>query len=145
MTYPQIWLVVAIILFILEIFTPGFVLANIGVAAMAAAIAGWLGADLAWQFIAFAVAGLVSFVTVRPLLLRTIKDGGKGIPTGVDALVGREAFVTEIIPAGIGRGRVQVDADSWLAVSADEQEIPDGTPIVIERVDSSILVVRRSG
>ena len=43
MTETQIWLIIAIVLFILEIISPGFVLANCGVAAIAAAGAAWFG------------------------------------------------------------------------------------------------------
>ncbi len=139
MSEAQLWLIAAIVLFILEIVTPGFVLANFGVAAIGAAVAAWLGADLIGQTITFVVVCLVSFVTVRPLLSRTIRTSH--VATGVQALVGREAIVTEAIPGGLLPGRVQVDGDSWRALSARKEAIEKGALIRIVRVDSSTLFV----
>src|SRR5688572_2287854 len=119
MTETQIWLIVAIVLFILEIITPGFVLANFGVAAIAAAGAAWFGWSLTAQVVVFVIACIVSFFTVRPLLMRTVLKKGKAEPTGIDALIGRETRVAEMIPDGPETGRVQVDGDSWRAKSAD--------------------------
>ena len=59
MNAEQIWLSVAIVMFILEVITPGFVLANFGVAAIVAAVAAWMGFDLVVQLIVFSVTCLV--------------------------------------------------------------------------------------
>lgn len=143
MSEAQIWLVAGIILFILEIVTPGFVLANFGVAAVAAAIAAWLGADLTIQVMVFVIACLVSFVTVRPLLSRTMLKQSRATRTGFQAVIGRVARVTDAIPEPPDAGRIQVDGDSWRAFSVDKQPIEQGTTVRVVRVDSNTVYVER--
>ena len=140
MTETQLWLIAGIVLFILEIITPGFVLANFGVAAMAAAVAAWLGADMTVQVIVFVVTCLISFVTVRPLLSRTLKSGKETL-TGYQAVVGRVALVTDEIPEPPSAGRVQVDGDSWRAMSDAGQPIAVGATVKVVRVESTTVYV----
>ncbi len=142
MTESQIWLIAAIVLFILEIITPGFVLANFGVAAMASACTAWLGGDTTTQMIVFVVVCLISFFTIRPLLSRTLGQH-KHTRTGVDALIGRVAKVTEHIDIPPDTGRVQVDGDNWRASSVDKQPIVVGTTVRVVRVDGTTLHVER--
>lgn len=144
MTLPQIWLIAGVILLILEIITPGFVLANFGVAAIASAIAAWLGADLYWQVGVFIVVSLVSFFTVRPILTRTMLNKGKPTPTGAAALIGRTTKVTEGIPGGLDTGRVKIDGDVWMAVSSSGAPIPEGAIVRVARVESIKLFVEHA-
>ena len=141
MSEAQIWIVAGIILFIAEIITPGFVLANFGVAAFASAIAAWFGADITVQVIVFAVASVVSFIVVRPLLTRTMLREGKGIPTGTQAIIGREAKVTADIPTPPEAGRVKLDGDSWRAMSSNREPITIGSTVKIDSVESTTVYV----
>lgn len=141
MTPSQLWYAAAIVLFILEMITPGFVLANIALAALAAGIAAELGGSLVWQLGLFAVVGLVSFFTVRPLLRRALLTTEATHSSGVDALLGRIVTVTEMITSDGTKGRVQVDGDSWRAVSLRATEIHPDTHVRICGIESTILVV----
>lgn len=144
MTESQIWLIIAIAFLILEIITPGFVLANFAVGAIGAAITAFFGGALAIQLIVFAVMCLISFITIRPILRRTLlKDDKNQVQTGAAALVGRTTVVTERIPNDLERGRVQIDGDSWQAVSADSNAIEVGERVRVLSVDSTTVVVRR--
>lgn len=143
MNAEQLWLAVAIILFILEIITPGFVLANFGVAAIGSALAAWMGAGLEMQIAVFAMLCIVSFITVRPILKRSVLRSTPPTPTGVDALVGREATVSEDIPGGLELGRVQVDGDSWRAIEVNRLQLSKNTLVRILAVDSTTLTVEK--
>jgi len=143
MNAEQIWLSVAIVMFILEVITPGFVLANFGVAAIVAAVAAWMGFDLVVQLIVFSVTCLVSFALLRPILRRTVLRSAERIPTGVDALVGREAIVSEAINGGLHQGRVQIDGDSWRAIAVDRNAIGLGAHVQVQSVDSTTLIVKQ--
>ena len=141
MTPAQYWLIAAIVLFILEVITPGFVLANLAVAAMASSAAAWFGASFNMQLLVFAVTGLISFVTLRPLLRKTIMKGKHAVPTGTSALIGRVVRVTDDIPPPPEVGRVQIDGDSWQAISQHTAPIAAGTTVRILRVDSASVYV----
>ena len=141
MSESQIWIVAGIILFILEIITPGYVLANFGVAAIASGVAAWLGADMTIQIIVFVAVSLISFVVVRPILSKTMLNKGEPTPTGASALIGRTAHVVERIPPAPDAGRVKIDGDNWQALSVDGKEIAEGAIVKVVRTESIRLFV----
>ncbi|GAD05464.1 hypothetical protein HQ45_08665 [Porphyromonas crevioricanis] len=136
----QWWLLGAILLFVLEIFTPGFVLACFGVASLLGMFAALLGLGVLWQVIAFCIGALLSLVFIRPFV-RRISQKKKGTNTGADALIGRCVKVTERINSTESTGRVAVDGDSWKANSIDGSTIEVGTDVKIVGRESIILYV----
>ena len=65
-TSVQWWLIAGILLFVFEIFTPGFFLACFGMGAFAAIIPAALGLSIVWQTVFFIVASLLSLFLLRP-------------------------------------------------------------------------------
>lgn len=143
MSPAQYWLVAAIVLFILEIITPGFVLANFGVAALAAAGAAWLDASITVQVIIFSIVCVISFVTLRPLMNRFIYRNQAKARTGVDAVVGMIGTVTEVVQPMPTGGRVQIGGDNWHGMAADGGSIDVGSRVRVVRVDSTTVIVER--
>jgi membrane protein implicated in regulation of membrane protease activity len=142
MTHEQYWLIAAIVLFILEIVTPGFVLANLGVAAMASAVTAWAGGDITIQVIVFGIVCVISFVTLRPLMQRFIYRNQAKVRTGADAVVGKQGIVTEEIRRRPVGGRIQVGGDNWHAEAEDGGVIEKDMRIEVVAVDSTTLLVR---
>ena len=62
--------------------------------------------------------------------------------SNMNALIGREVFVTQSIPDGGGVGRVTVDGDSWQAVSNSGDAIELGARVRVTGYDSIILTVK---
>lgn len=140
----HMWVIAALILVVVEIFTTGFAVICLAIGALAAAVDAACGGGAEGQLIWFAAATLLAFVFVRPLLVKAFrKSGGRERLSGVDALKGREAIVSEHISASDNTGRVAVDGDDWKAVSADGADIGKGEKVTIESVDSVVLTVRR--
>lgn len=136
----HIWAIVATLFVIGEMLTAGFALICFAVGAVGGAIGAAAGASLEWQLGIFALATLVAFLAVRPLLKRlSAKDE---VPTNADALIGRTAKVTECIEVG-GRGRVAIDGDIWQAESNEQSDILEGEKVEIISRESIILTVRR--
>lgn len=136
----HIWALVAILFVVGEIFTSGFALICFAVGCVGGAIAAAAGAILEWQLGIFAIATMVAFFAVRPLLRKlSSKDE---IATNADALIGRTAKVTETITTG-GTGRVALDGDIWQAVSNEECDIVEGERVEITARESIILTVKR--
>jgi len=88
----HIWLMAGIALIILEIFAPGFVLGCLAIGCLGGLIADLFGLSLAIQLIASAAIGLLAFVAIRPIVLKTMHSNS--VKTNVDSLVGRLAQVT---------------------------------------------------
>jgi len=140
-----IWFVGAIALIVAEMFTPGFWLLCLGVGAAAAGVAALLpGLGPAVQGITFAAASLLSMVALRPRLMHYFQLGpGSDLRTGVDALLGKTAIVTERIEPRTGTGRVKVDGEDWRGASADATVIEPGTQVTIIQVDGTTLMVEK--
>ena len=136
----HIWIIVALIFFIMEIFTPGFAVACRSNGAIGSSISSACGLELKFQILVFAIATLLAFVLVRPVVLKLFHNKSKEVLTNVDALVGKMAIVSEEIKPVVG-GRVKVDGDDWKAVTADGSPVEAGKVVRILKVDSVILTV----
>lgn len=140
MNATLIWVIAAILLFVVEIITPGFVLACFGVGALVACLPALVGLNIVWQVIAFAMGSLLALFLLPPLLQKLSKN--KQAPTtGVEALIGKRARVVRPISSSQG-GRIAIDGDEWPAkMLTDGVEIPQGDFVQIVGYDSIVLVV----
>lgn len=138
-----IWLIVAIVLVIFEIMSATFGAICFAIGAGFSALAAGLGANLTWQIVIFAIVSLLTFIFLRPFMMKFLDRKSKDVKTNADALVGRKAIVSERIDAAQHSGRVAVDGDDWKAVTADGSVIEKGTEVEIVKLDSIILTVRK--
>jgi len=83
----QLWLVAALILFALEVITPGFILACFGVGALLAIIPAIFGGSWLIQAIFFGVGSLLALWLLKPLMARWF--AARDTKTGMDAPIGR--------------------------------------------------------
>ncbi len=139
----QIWLIVAILLIIFEICSATFGAICFAIGAGFSALVAGLGGNITWQIIVFAVVSLLTFIFLRPFMLKFLDRKSKDVKTNADALVGRKAIVSERIDATQHTGRVAVDGDDWKAVSEDGSVIEKGTEVEIVKLDSIILTVKQ--
>ena len=139
-----LWFLLAIGLFVGEMFTAGFWLACLAMGAAAAGIVGLIpGVGIAVQGIAFAAASIISMAGLRPRLLQYFQLGpGSDLRTGVDALLGKTGIVTERIGPGLS-GRVKVEGEDWRGASSDATVIEPGTQVTIIQVDGTTLMVEK--
>ena len=140
----QYWLIAAIILVIVEICTAGFGSICFAIGAGFAALAAGLGASFTWQIVIFAALSLVTFIFLRPVVIRFLEKKSKDVKTNADALIGRKGVVSERIDAQQHTGRVAVDGDDWKAVLEDGLVIEKGEEVVITHRESIIVTVRKA-
>lgn len=139
----HIWLIVALICFIMEIFIPSFVLFNFGIGAVIGSFAAGLNLSLEWQIVLFSGGTMMSFFLVRPAMKRFAYKRTEGFKTNMEAMVGRQATVTEEISNENNRGRISLDGDVWQARSFSNEIIPQGTLVEIVQLNSIILTVKK--
>ena len=139
----HIWVIVALVFVIVEIFTSGFAVMCISFGCLFGAAASALDWDVKWQLLAFAVGTVLAFLTVRPLVYKFFYKKSREVKTNADALVGRRAIVTERIEGELHPGRVKVDGDDWKAVSLDSAPIEVGEAVEITAINSVILTVKK--
>lgn len=138
------WIIAALLLFIAEMFVPGFWLACVALGSLAAGIVALLPIGMPLQVVTFAVTTLASFVGVRPFLVRHFQLGhGMGVRTNVDALIGKIGLVSEKIDPVTRRGRVIVDGEDWRGATMDDTALEPGTRITVIQVDGTTLLVEK--
>jgi membrane protein implicated in regulation of membrane protease activity len=139
----HIWLLIALISFIMEIFVPSFVLFNFGIGALVGSLAAGLNLSIEWQIVLFSSGTLMSFFLVRPVMKKYAYRRSVDLKTNNEAMVGRHAKVTEEISNENNRGRVLLDGDNWQARSLSNEEIPAGSIVEIVQLNSIILIVKK--
>jgi membrane protein implicated in regulation of membrane protease activity len=142
MEYYQIWLIAAIVLVIIEIFTAGFGIICFAIGALFSALTGYLGGSLVWQLVVFAATSMLAFFFLRPVIIKVLDRKSKDVKTNADALVGRVGIVSETIDNTQNTGRVAIDGDDWKAVSSDGSVINKGQKVEILSLNSIILTVK---
>ena len=139
----QIWLIAAILLLIFEICSATFGAICFAIGAGFSALAAGLGANLTLQIIIFAVVSLLTFIFLRPVVMRFLDRKSKDVKTNADAIIGRKGVVSERIDAEQHTGRVAIDGDDWKAVSEDGSVIEKGTTVEIVKLESIIVTVKQ--
>ena len=135
----QLWMILAAIFIIAEIFTAGFFLFWFGVGAGVAGVLAFIGLGTGWQWGAFAIVSGVLFAVSRRFAERFTKEQPPGI--GADRFTGKTGVVLEEIDNFKNTGRVRIDKEEWRADSETGEVILTGKGIRVTRVDGAHVVV----
>jgi len=134
-----IWLIIAVVFGVAEIFTLTAALGVLGAAAAVPAVIAALGLPLPLQLAAFAAASVLGVLLVRPIALRHM-NRPQLERFGVDALVGRRAFVVREVSDR--DGLVRIDGEEWSARSFDDVTvIPEGAAVNVMRISGTTAYV----
>ncbi len=139
----HLWVMAGILLWIIEIFTPGFVLGLFGAACLVTAPFAASGVPFRFQLIIFAAATATMALWIRPLALRLLHRRGAKVRTNADALVGRAGLVTEGIDRDRRTGQVRIGGETWSAAPVGEPRIEAGCRVVVRRIEGNRVVVER--
>ena len=139
----HIWLIVAALFFIVEIFSYTFVFLCFSLGCIASGICAYFGLGLTGQILLFSIITFISFFTVRPLIRKYVFRDDDNVKTNSDALAGQKGRVTETIDFTKNTGRVFVYGDDWKAISEDYTVIAENEMIEVIKVDSTTLIVKQ--
>ena len=140
MDHWQLWVLGAIILFGVEMFTSDMLVGSLGVGCLCSALAARLGSPPVGQLIAFSAGTLILMAGVRPRIKQFLYRSADPRVSGVQALVGRVATVVDPIGKD-APGRVRIGAEEWRAVS-DDGPHEKGLAVEIVDVEAATLRVR---
>ncbi len=134
-----IWLIIAVVLGVAEIFTLTAALGLLGGAAVIASVFAAIGLATPLQFLVFAIAAVTGLVVLRPIAAR-YRLQPRLERFGVDALVGRTAYVVQEVT---GRhGTVRIGGEEWTARTFDQSlVIPTGATVDVIQIDGATAVV----
>ncbi|MEV8630605.1 NfeD family protein [Streptosporangium sp. NPDC051023] len=140
MDYWVIWLILAVVLGVAEIFTLTTALGLLGGAALITSVAAGLGLPLPLQFVLFAASLVTGMVVVRPIAKRHLMPPSADGRFGIQALVGKPAYVLREVT---GRdGRVQIGGEEWSARAYDETlVIPAGAVVDVIEIEGATALV----
>lgn len=139
------WLVLGIALIIAEIFTMGFFLLWFGVGALAAAVAGTLGAPFIIQFAVFAVVSVALTAMSRTIFSNYLSHSDEDtVKMGIDALPGQIGTVTGSSKGALNEGAVKVYGSTWTAFPIEgDSELIEGEKVEVVSIKGSSIYVRR--
>jgi len=133
-----IWVIVAALLGLGEVFTLGFFLGAVAVAAVLAALASFAG-GITLQLGVFIAASIASLAVLRPIAARHLRTPA-ALRTGTAALVGAKATVLQRVDdAG---GRVKIGGEEWSARAFfDGQAFEPGTRVEVAKIEGATALV----
>lgn len=135
-----VWAIVAVVLGIGEMVTPGlFFLGPLALSAGAAAVTALLGGGVILSLIVFILAAIASLAFLRPIARSHLR-----MPvlsrTGTDALVGRKAIVTRRVDSH--GGRVRIGGEEWSARTyLDGQVVEEGASVDVIQIEGATALV----
>jgi membrane protein implicated in regulation of membrane protease activity len=133
------WMIAAGALAVGEIFTMGFFLGPIAIAAVLAAIVSLVGGGLAASWAVFIAASMASMLVLRPIARRHLRTPPR-IRTGTAALVGGPATVLERVDAN--GGSVKIGGEIWTARAYDEDDsFEPGARVEVMKIDGATALV----
>ena len=136
-----LWTVIFIAFVILELCTTQFVCIWFAGGALCSLICAVLNLSLTVQLAVFVIASALLLIFTGKFVKKLKK--GTDSKTNIDALIGKDAIVTEDISNIESRGFVKVGGITWSARSVDGNDIPASTCVKIKEIDGVKLLVEQ--
>lgn len=135
-----IWAIVAVVLALGELVTPGlFFLGPVALAAVAAAVVAAAGVGTAVQLIVFIAGAIASVAVLRPIARAHLHMPAM-IRTGTAALVGAKATVVQRVD--VNGGRVRIGGEEWTARPyLDDAVFEPGTQVEVAEIKGATALV----
>jgi len=133
------WLIAAVALGVAEYFTLTLAFGLLAAAALVAAVVAGVGGSVLAQFLAFAIAGGVGLLIVRPIARRQMTHP-QLVREGSYALVGKKAVVIEEVTGS--QGLIKLAGEVWSARALDENHvIPVGSAVDVMEIEGATAIV----
>jgi membrane protein implicated in regulation of membrane protease activity len=135
-----IWAIVAVLLAVGEIFTPGmFFLGPVALAAVAAGIVALVGLGVVVQLLVFIGGSIASVWVLRPIARRHLHMPA-ALRTGTAALEGAKAVVVQRVD--VNGGRVRIGGEEWSARAyMEDQVLEPGTRVEVVKIEGATALV----
>src|SRR5512132_2034718 len=135
-----IWAIIAVLLALGELATPGlFFLGPVALAAIPAGIVALLGGAAWLQVLIFILGALASLAVLRPVARAHLKMPAI-TRTGTAALIGTRALVLERVD--VNGGRVRIGGEEWSARAyMEDQVLEPGTRVEVAKIEGATALV----
>ena len=139
---PYVWLVVAVLLFIMEALTVQLVSIWLGIAALITILPAAFGTSIGVQLIVFTISSIILLIFTKPFCKKIINKK-KIYHTNADQVIGKTAVVIEEINNLNSAGRIMVDGIYWTARSQNGEVIPESDEVIINKIEGVKVIVEK--
>ncbi len=129
-----VWLILLVAFLIAEAACPVHLISIwFAVGALVAAVTSGLGGAPWLQILLFVLVSGALLATLWPFVKRFLTP--RLTKTNVDSVLGTQGYVTEAVDNLSATGQVKLGGMYWTARSTDEQPIPTGTLVRVDRIE----------
>ena len=136
------WLIAAGIFFVIEIFTAGFLVFWLGIAALIAMIVSFFIPNLTIQMIVFIIFSIILLLATKPLIKKFMNV--KETKTNAFSIIGKKALVIKNIDSINKSGQIKVNGEVWSAIGKNDDTIEKGTEVEVVSINGVKAVVKPS-
>lgn len=135
----QIWLIVAGVFFVAEIFTTGFLVFWFGLGSLFAMLTSFFIDDIIIQTTVFLITSVIFIFATRPLVNKFLKT--KTVSTNVFSVIGKHGIVIKELNSVEGKGQIKVNGEVWSADELNGKTVPEGSKVVIVKIEGVKAIV----
>lgn len=138
----MLWASLLLIFVVIEIITPQMTTIWLALGSVVSLVLWCIFPEhVLLQIIAFVVVSAVALALTRRFTRRIMNNDI--IKTNADRCIGQEAVVTEEINNILGKGQVNVKGVIWTARSSNDEVIPPGSLVIIEKIEGVKVIVKK--
>lgn len=135
----QIWLIVAGVFFVAEIFTTGFLVFWFGLGSIFAMITSFFIQDIIVQTTVFLITSVIFIFATRPLINKFLKT--KTVSTNVFSVVGKHGIVLQELNSIEGTGQIKLNGEVWSAEEINGKNVPKDAEVVVVKISGVKAIV----
>ena len=136
----QMWLIIAGVCLIIEIFTTGFLIFWFSIGALITMVVSFFTSNIIIQTAVFVISSTILIFATKPFVKKFVKDEDT-IKTNVYSIIGKTGIVTQDINPVQSKGQIKVAGETWSATSNDENLIPKDSEVKVLEVQGVKLIV----
>ena len=137
----QMWLIVAGVCFVFEIFTVGFLIFWLAIGALIAMVASFFVDNVVIQTAIFVVSSAILIFATRPFVKKFAKNDKDDVKTNAYSIIGKTGVVMQNIDSLNSTGLIKVDGEVWSASTDKDVSIPKGAEVKVKEIKGVKAIV----
>ena len=137
-----LWLIIAGLFFVGEIFTNGFLIFWFGIASIVAMLSSFITDNIYIQTVIFLISSCILLLASKPLFKRIMKSNTP-INTNAFSIVDKKGVVLLDIDNNKGVGQIKVNGEVWSAKSETDELISKDSEVVVLNIEGVKAVVSK--
>ena len=136
----QLWLIVAGLFFVGEIFTLGFLIFWFGIGALFAMLVSFFTTNIIIQTTVFIITSTIFILATKPLVKKFVDV--KKTNTNVFSIIGKKALVIKDIDPIHSSGQIKLNGEVWSAETENDEIIKEGSEVEVLKINGVKAIVK---